>query len=197
MRVPAPDEGDIRHRLCASRCAGEIDPAWGAAWARANLFDRYGRVVRDVTRHHEQDVELQVTGREVQIDRDVIEVLAEPLDRIVRFAARCVESKDERRDAGTLLLARIALSAEAEEGRILIRLHVDGRLPLREEILPSATPGGRFRGDRPETLDDDGVMMLVAPDNFPGRDLAGVAKLLEASRSRLRIRRQAKGSSAS
>jgi chemotaxis protein histidine kinase CheA len=159
----------------------------------AMLFDRYGRVVRDVARINEREVALEVTGREVEIDRDVIEILGEPLSQIVRFAARCMEPEEDRRAAGKPTVARMGLSAEAEEGRIVIRLEVDGDLPDLDEIRQIATTFGLMDEDDLEDLDEDELLMLLAEDDFPGSDLSGVLDLLEASRSRLRIRPAAGG----
>ncbi len=159
----------------------------------ALLFDRYVRVARDVARINEREIEMEVVGREVEIDRDVIEALGEPLSRLVRFAARCVEPAAERRAAGKSAAAAMRLAAESREGQVAIRIECDGALPERDEVAPIAATLGLVDPDDLEHMDDDEVLMLLARDDFPGSDLAGVTDLLDRIRGRLRIREEADG----
>jgi chemotaxis protein histidine kinase CheA/ActR/RegA family two-component response regulator len=94
----------------------------------ASVFDAFPRAVRDLARTFDKDIELDVTGRETELDKKIIEQIAEPLTHLIRNAVdHGVETPVERERAGKPSAARLLLSAEQQGNRILIALKDDGR----------------------------------------------------------------------
>ena len=94
----------------------------------ASVFDAFPRAVRDLARTFDKDIELDVTGRETELDKKIIEQIAEPLTHLIRNAVdHGVETPAERERAGKPSAARLLLSAEQQGNRILITLKDDGR----------------------------------------------------------------------
>jgi len=115
-------------------------------------FTRFHRVLREVSREIGKDIELVVEGAETELDKSVVEKLADPLLHLVRNAAdHGIESADTRVASGKRAKGCIRLSATHEGGSIVIEINDDGAGLDRDRILAKA----RERG-------------LVAPGQTPG-----------------------------
>lgn len=91
------------------------------------LFRRYPRMVRDLGRQLGKEIELDLNGEDVELDRSVLEVLADPLVHLVRNAAdHGIEAPGQRRAAGKPAAGKIELAARHEAGRIHVRIRDDG-----------------------------------------------------------------------
>jgi two-component system chemotaxis sensor kinase CheA len=94
----------------------------------ASVFDAFPRAVRDLARTFSKDVELTIRGRETELDKKIIDQIAEPLIHLVRNAAdHGIESPADREHAGKPRAGQLLLSAEQQGNRILIVLKDDGR----------------------------------------------------------------------
>jgi two-component system chemotaxis sensor kinase CheA len=93
-----------------------------------NLFGKFPRVVRDLGRQLGKQVEVTVIGREVELDKTILEHLSDPLTHLVRNCVdHGIEAPAERVAKGKPAAGRITLKAAHEEGRILIEIRDDGR----------------------------------------------------------------------
>ncbi|WP_152053713.1 hybrid sensor histidine kinase/response regulator [Tautonia marina] len=93
-----------------------------------NLFGKFPRVVRDLARQLGKQVELRLVGRDVELDKTILEQLSDPLTHLVRNSVdHGIEPPDERVARGKPPVGRIVLSASHEEGRIRIEIRDDGR----------------------------------------------------------------------
>ena len=94
----------------------------------ASVFDAFPRAVRDLARTFDKEIELEVAGRETELDKKIIEQIAEPLTHLIRNAAdHGIEMPEERQHAGKPTAGRLLLSAEQQGNRVLITLKDDGR----------------------------------------------------------------------
>ena len=94
----------------------------------AVVFQRFPRLVRDLTRELNKEAQLDFEGETTEADRFVIEHLAEPLTHLVRNALdHGLEPASEREAAGKPALGRLTLSAHQDGERLLIALQDDGR----------------------------------------------------------------------
>ncbi|MEP7184811.1 MAG: chemotaxis protein CheA [Rhodanobacter sp.] len=92
------------------------------------LFQRFPRIVRDLARQLGKDVELVLQGEGTDLDRSLVEALADPLIHLVRNALdHGVEMPDERELAGKPAKGRVCLSASQRGERIVISVSDDGR----------------------------------------------------------------------
>jgi len=107
------------------------------------LFRRMGRLVRDLARKTGKQVELVTAGEETELDRQIVEELADPIMHMLRNSIdHGIESPEERAAAGKDPCGRITLAAHHQSGQIVIQISDDGRGLNREKILQR----GRERG---------------------------------------------------
>jgi two-component system chemotaxis sensor kinase CheA len=93
-----------------------------------NLFSKFPRVVRDLGRQLGKQVEMTVVGREVELDKTILEQLSDPLTHLVRNSVdHGIEPPAERVAKGKSTVGRITLKAAHEEGQIRIEIRDDGR----------------------------------------------------------------------
>jgi len=103
------------------------------------LFQRTGRLVRDLSRKYGKQVELDLEGEETELDRNIVEELADPLMHMVRNAIdHGIEMPEERVRAGKSPTARVLLKAGHQAGHIVIQVSDDGRGLDKERILRKA-----------------------------------------------------------
>jgi len=103
------------------------------------LFQKMSRLVRDLARKCGKQAEMEAIGGETELDRNVVEELADPLMHMVRNAAdHGLESPEERRAAGKDPVGRVRLRASHQAGHIVIEVSDDGRGLAREKILEKA-----------------------------------------------------------
>jgi two-component system chemotaxis sensor kinase CheA len=93
----------------------------------AHVFDAFPRAVRDLARSFDKDIELTIRGRDTELDKKIIEQLAEPMTHLIRNAVdHGIETPEERTKAGKPPAGQIVVSAEQQGNRILIVLRDDG-----------------------------------------------------------------------
>jgi two-component system chemotaxis sensor kinase CheA len=103
------------------------------------LFQKMSRLVRDLARKTGKQAEMEVIGGNTELDRNVVEELADPLMHMVRNAAdHGLEPVEERLAAGKDPTGRIRLRASHQAGHIVIEIADDGRGLMREKILAKA-----------------------------------------------------------
>jgi two-component system, chemotaxis family, sensor kinase CheA len=112
------------------------------------LFQKTSRLVRDLSRKAGKQVELQLAGEETELDRNIVEELADPLMHMVRNSVdHGIEVPAERVAAGKPALARVTLKAGHQAGHIVIEISDDGRGLSREKILAKAREKGLIPPD--------------------------------------------------
>ncbi len=111
-------------------------------------FNRFQRMVRDLSLELGKKVRLQTSGTETELDKNVLEQLADPLKHMVRNClVHGVETPEERKAAGKPEEACIRLSAAQCEGEILIEVADDGRGIDPDKVLAKARATGLLRED--------------------------------------------------
>ena len=104
-----------------------------------SVFARLPRIARDVAQDTGKMVAIEMTGEDTEIDKTIIEQLADPLMHIVRNAVdHGIEPPGERRAAGKPETGRLCLSASQRGGRIVIDVSDDGRGIDREALVQRA-----------------------------------------------------------
>jgi two-component system, chemotaxis family, sensor kinase CheA len=103
------------------------------------LFQKTARLVRDLSRKAGKQVDLVLAGEETELDRNIVEELADPLMHMVRNSVdHGIEEPEERVRAGKSPSARVILKAGHQAGYIVIEVTDDGRGLAREKILRKA-----------------------------------------------------------
>jgi two-component system chemotaxis sensor kinase CheA len=107
------------------------------------LFRRMARLVRDLSRQFGKRVEMETQGDEIELDRTIVEELADPLMHMVRNAMdHGVETPAERQAGGKSPVARVLLKAQHQAGQVVIEISDDGRGLNRERIARKAVERG-------------------------------------------------------
>ena len=128
-------------------------------------FSRFRRVVRDTAAELGKDVALDIVGGETELDKSVVERIADPLMHLVRNGLdHGLETPAERLAAGKPAQGRLTLSACHESGGILIRIQDDGRGISRSRVLERAWERGLV--ERGVTPDDDSILKLIFEPGF-------------------------------
>jgi two-component system, chemotaxis family, sensor kinase CheA len=103
------------------------------------LFQKMSRLVRDLSRRNGKRVELETSGEDTELDRNIVEELADPLMHMVRNSLdHGVETPAEREAAGKSAVARVILRASHQAGHIVIEVGDDGRGLNKDRILKKA-----------------------------------------------------------
>jgi two-component system chemotaxis sensor kinase CheA len=135
------------------------------------LFDRFPRLVRDLARQLGKQIDLQITGTEVELDKTILEMLADPLTHLVRNCCdHGIEMPDQRTRAGKAPAGRISLTARQERGQILIQIRDDGRGLDWEAIKRKALQQGVKRSDELDRLSERQLYDLILLSGFSTAD---------------------------
>ncbi len=131
----------------------------------ATLFDRYRRLVHDLQRETGKKIELTTDGESTEMDKTVIERLADPLVHLVRNAAdHGLEDGDARRAAGKSETGTIRLSARQTGGEVIISVTDDGRGINRDRVRAKAEAAGLIQPGA--VLPDQELLQLIFQPGF-------------------------------
>ncbi len=112
------------------------------------LFQKTARLVRDLSRKASKQVDLELSGEDTELDRNIVEELADPLMHMVRNAVdHGIETPEDRLKAGKPPNAKVRLKAAHQAGHILIQISDDGRGLDREKILRKAREKGLIEAE--------------------------------------------------
>jgi two-component system chemotaxis sensor kinase CheA len=131
------------------------------------LFQKYPRIARDLARQLGKDVELVLAGEETEVDKTMIEDLADPLIHLIRNAVdHGVETVDERLVAGKPSKSVVRLEARQEGDHILLIVADDGRGMSAERIRAKAVEKGLINEEEANTLDERQSLNLIFLPGF-------------------------------
>ena len=131
----------------------------------ATLFDRYRRLVHDLQRDTGKKIELSTDGESTEMDKTVIERLADPLVHLVRNAAdHGLEDREARRTAGKPEAGSIRLSARQTGGEVIISVTDDGRGIDRARVRAKAEAAGLIQPGA--TIADQDLLQLIFQPGF-------------------------------
>lgn len=135
------------------------------------LFQKYPRLVRDLSRQLGKDVDLRLHGEETELDRTMIEELSDPLVHLVRNAVdHGMEPPDERRGAGKPEKGSIVLSAQQSGDHIVIEIADDGRGMRPEVLRRKAIEKGLLDPETIHGMDDRQALQLIFLPGFSTKD---------------------------
>jgi two-component system chemotaxis sensor kinase CheA len=132
-------------------------------------FNRFPRLVHDLTRKLGKKVDLRLTGEGTELDKTVLEKISDPLVHLVRNALdHGLETPETRLAAGKSETGTLELSAFHEGGSIIIEVRDDGAGLNRTKILSKARERGLVAGD--QELTDEQVQNLIFMPGFSTAD---------------------------
>ncbi|ASJ20702.1 chemotaxis protein CheA [Brachyspira hampsonii] len=114
----------------------------------AQTFNRFPRLIRDLSRDLGKEVKLEMYGEETELDKSVIEVLVDPLVHIIRNAMdHGIEHPEDREKAGKPRTGTVVLGASHEGNLIIIKISDDGKGMIPQKIFESAVKKGLVSAD--------------------------------------------------
>ena len=163
-RDPAIDDVAIQVSRLSRELQDEIiqarmTPVW-------QVFDRFPRLVRDLARELGKQVAFRVEGKEIELDRAILDELGDPLLHLLRNAVdHGIESPAERRRRGKQPEGEIVLAAVRERASVAISVRDDGRGIDRQKVLERARRDGVV-DPHAEALTDDQLLRVLARPGF-------------------------------
>ncbi len=137
------------------------------------VFNRFPRMIRDLSRELGKDVHLQIEGQDTELDRLVIDEIGEPLVHLLRNAIdHGIEDPADRAASGKPLTATVRLSARHEGNHVIIEVSDDGRGIDPERVIASAVSKGLLTEEEGARLSEKQAYDLLFAPGFSTRETA-------------------------
>ncbi|WP_324831107.1 chemotaxis protein CheA [Pseudomonas saxonica] len=131
------------------------------------VFGRFPRLVRDLARQLKKEISLELVGEETDLDKNLVEALADPLVHLVRNAVdHGCETPEEREAAGKNRCGRVILSAEQEGDHILLSISDDGKGMDANVLRAIAVKKGLMDKDAADRLSESDCYNLIFAPGF-------------------------------
>ena len=170
---------DLQDEIMSARMV----PVW-------QVFDRFPRLVRDATRSLEKQIDFSVEGKEIELDRSMLDEIGDPIVHLLRNAIdHGIESPEERRKAGKPETGRLSLSAGRDRSAVVIRVVDDGRGIDRARVLERAKSIGLAEPTKADLSDDELIRLISRPGFSTAErvsDISGRGVGIDAVQNRVR-----------
>lgn len=131
------------------------------------VFGRFPRLVRDMARSLKKDIKLELIGEETDLDKNLVEALADPLVHLVRNSVdHGIEMPDEREAAGKNREGKVVLSAAQEGDHILLMITDDGKGMDADILRAKAVEKGMYDKDAADRLTEFECYNLIFAPGF-------------------------------
>jgi len=131
------------------------------------LFRRFPRMVRDVSRQCDRDVELLVSGQDTELDKGILDSIAEPLTHMVRNAvSHGIESPEERQQLGKPPRGAVKLNAYHQGNQVVVEVGDDGRGMDTQKIRAKAVELGLTTPQEAARLSDAEALNFIFRPGF-------------------------------
>ncbi|MGH9864189.1 MAG: chemotaxis protein CheA, partial [Candidatus Acidiferrales bacterium] len=126
------------------------------------LFRRFPRLVRDIAKNCGRDVALEIIGENTDLDKSILDALAEPLAHLVRNAVdHGIEPPQERETNGKSRRGMVKLNAYHQGNQVVIEVSDDGRGIARQKLVRRAIEQGAISAEEAEKLTEAGATELI------------------------------------
>jgi len=131
------------------------------------LFRRFPRIVRDVARQCEREVDLELSGQETDLDKGILDAIAEPLTHLVRNAvSHGIEPPEQRRSLGKPPHGKIRLHALHQGNQVVVEISDDGRGIDSQKIRAKGTELGLITPEEASRMSDAEALELIFRPGF-------------------------------
>ncbi len=136
-----------------------------------NIFNKFPRVIRDMSKSLGKKMDLEIEGKDVDIDKTILEGLADPLTHLVRNSAdHGIEMADVRESKGKRTTGRIVLRAFHESGQVIIEIEDDGKGLDPDMLAAKALSKGLINEQQVETMSEKEKVNLIMLPGFSTAD---------------------------
>jgi two-component system chemotaxis sensor kinase CheA len=131
------------------------------------LFRRFPRIVRDVAKQRGKEITLEIAGQNTDLDKSILDALAEPLAHLIRNAAdHGIETASERAAAGKPVHGTVRLDAYHEGDQVVIEVSDNGRGIDREKVIRRATERGLMSATETSRMNEAEINHLIFTPGF-------------------------------
>jgi two-component system chemotaxis sensor kinase CheA len=131
------------------------------------LFRRFPRIVRDVARQCGREVDLELSGQETDLDKGILDAIAEPLTHLVRNAvSHGIEPPEQRRSLGKPPRGKIRLHAQHQGNQVVLEISDDGRGIDTQKIRSKAIELGMITAEEAARMSEAETMELIMRPGF-------------------------------
>ncbi len=131
------------------------------------VFNRFPRIIRDMARQLGKQIEVQIKGAEVELDKSIVELLVDPLTHIIRNCAdHAIEMPDERKKAKKNPTGQLLLHAYHQGGQVIIAITDDGRGIDPRKVLAKAVARGIVKEAQAKEMTEREIVNLVFAPGF-------------------------------
>jgi len=131
------------------------------------VFNKFPRVVRDLAGNLGKNIELSLKGKEVELDKTIIEAIGDPLTHLVRNSVdHGIELPEDRNEAGKNVTGKIILKAYHEAGQVNIEISDDGKGLDGQKLAATATAKGLVTEDQARMMSDKEKVNLIFMPGF-------------------------------
>lgn len=132
-----------------------------------NVFSKFPRVVRDLSKQLNKTIELTIVGNDVELDKTIIESINDPLTHLIRNSVdHGIEMPSVRRQAGKAEKGLIILKAYHEAGQVVIQISDDGKGLDGEALAASAISKGLISAEQAQIMSDKEKINLIFLPGF-------------------------------
>ena len=131
------------------------------------LFNKFHRVIQDLSISLSKEVKLEIRGRSVELDKTILEKLADPMVHLVRNSVdHGLETPDKRIKAGKPRQGTVILNAFHEGGNVIITIEDDGNGINKDKVLEKAIQNNITTPEKSSTLTDKQIYELIFKPGF-------------------------------
>src|SRR5690606_17374882 len=135
------------------------------------VFGRFPRVVRDLARNLKKEINLELEGEETDLDKNLVEALADPLVHLVRNSVdHGIEAPDVRESMGKPRMGRVVLAAQQEGDHIVLSITDDGGGMDPGVLRRKAVEKGLMDTETADRLSDQEAFNLIFHPGFSTKD---------------------------
>jgi len=128
----------------------------------SNVFSKFPRLVRDLARDAQKQIDLVIRGEDTELDRSVVEEINDPLIHLLRNSVdHGIEPVEERIAAGKPERGTVLLTARHEQGRIILTVEDDGRGINTERVKAKAVEKGFITSREAEAMSNEDAIDLI------------------------------------
>lgn len=154
------------------------------------IFSRFPRMVRDLAKSEGKEINLVIEGKEIELDRTVLDEIGDPLVHLLRNAVdHGIESLEERRALGKPDAGFVKLSAARQRNSILIEVEDDGKGMNPAHLKEAAVKKGVMTADEVDKLSDTEALNIIFVPGFSGAkvvtDISGRGVGMDAVKNKI------------
>ncbi len=132
-----------------------------------NVFNKFPRVVRDLSKKLGKTIDLTIVGKDVELDKTIIEAINDPLTHLVRNSVdHGIELPSERRQRGKTETGLVILKAYHEAGQVVIEISDDGKGLDGDALAASAVNKGLLTSEQAQVMSDKEKVNLIFLPGF-------------------------------